>query len=90
MTTQSNQNRGGNHEQHVRAGGQSHKNTGQQQQASPRSASHDQQMNAGQQNPKNANGPNSGNSASGSSGSGTRGGSSEQHAASGRQSHKNT
>jgi hypothetical protein len=87
MTTQSNQNRGGNHEQHARAGEQSHKDNGRQQQPSPRSGSHDQQMHAGQQSHKNASGSNSGSSASAA---GTRGGSSEQHAASGRQSHKNT
>jgi hypothetical protein len=86
MTTQSNSNRN-SHDQHVRAGEQSHKNSGQQQQASPRSGSHDQQMHAGQQSHKNASGSSAGNSGSAT---GTRGGSSEQHAASGRQSHKNT
>ncbi|MBB3440685.1 hypothetical protein LVY75_19825 [Sinorhizobium sp. B11] len=57
-------NQGGSHEQHVKAGQQSHKNTGSQQQASSRDnqsssgtrgGTHEQHVKAGQQSHKNTN-----------------------------------
>ncbi|HWU63549.1 MAG TPA: hypothetical protein VN112_16140 [Ensifer sp.] len=56
-------NQGGSHEQHVKAGEQSHKNTGSQQNASSdkdnsssgsRGGSHEQHVKAGQQSHKNS------------------------------------
>jgi hypothetical protein len=75
---------GGSHEQHVRAGQQSHKNSGSQQSAS-RSDSRQQSPSQGSQ--QSASGSNQ---QSQSPSSGTRGGTPEQHAAAGRQSHKNS
>ncbi len=53
-------NQGGTHEQHVKAGQQSHKNEGKQasggnnQQSSSRGGSHEQHVKAGQQSHKNS------------------------------------
>ncbi|TKW61369.1 MAG: hypothetical protein DI628_01720 [Blastochloris viridis] len=69
----------GNHEQHVKAGQQSHKNSNGQNDDSNRS------MKASGRNQNDSD-----SSRSSSSGSGTRGGTREQHAEAGRQSHKNS
>lgn len=71
----------GNHEQHVKAGQQSHKNS------SGHTTDDDRAMKAGS---RNQNDSESGSSRSTSSGGGTRGGTREQHAEAGRQSHKNS
>jgi hypothetical protein len=91
--------RGGSHEQHAKAGQQSHKNTGsksegeatrgsvQEQQDKGEHAggvSHEQQAKAGQQNHKSTS-----SSHFGSEGERTRGGTHEQHVKAGQQSHKN-
>jgi hypothetical protein len=69
-------NQGGSHEQHVKAGEQSHKNT--ESGSSSRGGSHEQHVKAGEQSHKNT-----------ESGSSSRGGSHEQHVKAGEQSHKN-
>jgi hypothetical protein len=79
MTEQSN--RGGTHEQHVKAGEQSHKNAppaGGSRDQQSRGGSPEQNAKAGEQSRKNE------------QQSGTRGGSHEQHVRAGEQSHKNT
>lgn len=77
-------NQGGSHEQHVKAGQQSHKNT-----SGATSGAHEgskeKQMTADDQGRKNMGGSDSG-SHEGSS----RGGTHEQHVKAGQQSHKNT
>ena len=90
-------NQGGSHEQHGKAGQQSHKNAGsegehrgsvQEQQDKgehTRGGTHEQHVKAGQQSHKNT--PSS---HSGSEGEHTRGGTHEQHVKAGQQSHKNT
>jgi hypothetical protein len=93
-------NQGGSHEQHVKAGQQSHKNAGsksegeatrgsvQEQQDKgehSRGGSHEQQAKAGQQSHESTSG-----SHSGSEGEHTRGGTHEQHVKAGQQSHKNS
>jgi hypothetical protein len=89
-------NQGGTHEQHVKAGQQSHKNSGNSQSASSganggarsggvQGGTPEQHAEAGRQSHKN-----DGNKQSaGGAASGTRGGTPEQHAAAGRQSRKN-
>jgi hypothetical protein len=89
--------RGGSHEQHVKAGEQSHKSTSN----GSHSGSHEQQTKAGEQSHKST----SGGSHSGSheqqtkageqshkstSSGGTQGGTHEQHVKAGQQSHKNS
>jgi hypothetical protein len=69
-------NQGGSHEQHVKAGEQSHKNAGSG--SSSQGGAHEQHGKAGEPNHKNA-----------GSGSSSRGGSQEQHLKAGGQSHKN-
>ncbi|VTZ25740.1 conserved hypothetical protein [Methylocella tundrae] len=85
--------RGGSHEQHVKAGEQSHKNTtdssaqgreggqsgSERGSGSSRGGTHEQHVKAGEQSHK-------GGSASGSS----QGGTHEQHVKAGQQSHKNS
>jgi hypothetical protein len=70
---------GGTPEQHAEAGRQSHKNDANRQSGNAGNAS----------GGSNAGGASGGRSASSGSGSGTRGGTPEQHAEAGRQSHKN-
>lgn len=70
---------GGTPEQHAEAGRQSHKNDANRQSGTAGNAS----------GGSNAGGASGGRSASSGSGSGTRGGTPEQHAEAGRQSHKN-
>jgi len=79
-------NQGGTHEQHVQAGRQSHKND-----ASHQSDSLSNQQSGNASIGSQQSGSRSGQSAqSGSrSGAGVQGGTPEQHAAAGRQSHKN-
>ena len=76
---------GGTHEQHVKAGEQSHKNTGGQNQGhATEGGTHEQRVKAGEQSHKN-------NPAHGTHSEGTpRGGSHEQHVKAGQQSHKNS
>ena len=76
---------GGTPEQHAEAGRQSHKNDGKS--GSKQSAS--QGSGSKQSSEKGSGSKQSGSQGSGGSGSGTRGGTPEQHAAAGRQSHKN-
>lgn len=70
---------GGTPEQHAEAGRQSHKNDASRQSGNAGSAS----------GGSDAGGATGGRSVSSGSGSGTRGGTPEQHAEAGRQSHKN-
>jgi hypothetical protein len=83
--------RGGSHEQHVKAGEQSHKNTSHTGSESKsegehtRGGTHEQHVKSGQQSHKNTTG-----SGSGSEGEHMRGGTHEQHVKAGQQSHKNT
>src|SRR5208283_2167292 len=80
---------GGSHEQHVKAGEQSHKNTSGSgktgSEEGSRGGSHEQHVKAGEQSHKNTSG-------SGKTGSeeGSRGGSHERHVKAGQQSHKNS
>jgi hypothetical protein len=94
-------NQGGTHEQHVKAGQQSHKNSGNSQSASSsgsrsgagvQGGTPEQHAAAGRQSHKNSGNSQSASSSGSSSRSsgGTRGGTPEQHAAAGRQSHKNS
>jgi hypothetical protein len=74
--------RGGTHEQHVKAGQQSHKNS--QTEHNPGQQGKDEQnVRAGDQSNKN-------NPAGGESGGSSRGGTHEQHVRAGQQSHKNS
>jgi hypothetical protein len=81
-------NQGGTHEQHVQAGRQSHKNDASRQSDS---LSNQQSGSRSGQSQQSGSGSRSGQSQqSGSrSGAGVQGGTPEQHAAAGRQSHKN-
>jgi hypothetical protein len=78
---------GGTHEQHVKAGQQSHKNSESSgSHSSSQGGTHEQHVKAGQQSHKNSD---SGSHDSESQGS-TRGGTHEQHVKAGQQSHKNS
>jgi hypothetical protein len=82
---------GGSHEQHVKAGEQSHKNTGGSSSSSDnkgtsRGGSHEQHVKAGEQSHKNTGGGSHSSDEQGTS----RGGSHEQHVKAGQQSHKNS
>jgi hypothetical protein len=76
---------GGTSEQHAEAGRQSHKNDASRQSGGAGSASGTNATGGG----STAGGATGDRSASSGSGSATRGGTPEQHAAAGRQSHKN-
>jgi hypothetical protein len=91
-------NQGGTHEQHVQAGRQSHKNDASQQSDAPsnqqsgsRSGQSEQSGSSSRSGQSQQSGSRSeSNLQSGSrSGAGVQGGTPEQHAAAGRQSHKN-
>ena len=83
-------NQGGTHEQHVQAGRQSHKNDASRQSDSQSNQQSGSGSRSGQSQ-QSGSGSRSGQSQqSGSrSGAGVQGGTPEQHAAAGRQSHKN-
>jgi len=79
-------NQGGTHEQHVNAGRQSHKNDASRQSDTPSNQQSGRQSSGSQQSERQS----SGSQQSGSrSGACVQGGTPEQHAAAGRQSHKN-
>jgi hypothetical protein len=81
-------NQGGTHEQHVQAGRQSHKNDASRQSDAP---SNQQSGSRAGQSEQSGSGSRSGESVQSGSrpGAGVQGGTPEQHAAAGRQSHKN-
>jgi hypothetical protein len=86
--------RGGTHEQHVKAGEQSHKNTSKSAKSGSeegtRGGSHEQHVKAGEQSHKNTSKAAKSGSDKSDSEEGTRGGSHEQHVKAGQQSHKNS
>ena len=77
-------NQGGSHEQHVNAGRQSHKND-----ASRQSNSLSNQQSGQASNQQSGRQSNQSQQSGSRSGAGVQGGTPEQHAAAGRQSHKN-
>ena len=89
-------NQGGTHEQHVQAGRQSHKNDASRQSDSPSNQQSGNQSSGSQQSGNQSNSSqqsgrqsNQSQQSGARSGAGVQGGTPEQHAAAGRQSHKN-